>query len=268
MAELEPYLRLGIFIGVLLIMMLWEWWRPLRTDQKRLRRWPSNLLLVFVNTIVVRLLLPGVTVATAITMQQHQFGLFNWLDFHLALEALLAIILFDAAIYWQHRIFHRIPALWKIHRMHHSDTELDFTTGARFHPVEIILSVLVKIVVITLLGASFWAVLIFEIILNVSAMFNHGNIRLPRKVDKILRKLVVTPDMHRVHHSIFPAEHHQNFGFNLSIWDQLFNSYCAQPHEGHKMMRIGLSYFRAPKEARLDKMMTQPFRKADQAMTD
>jgi len=260
MTQLEPYLRLGVFFGVLLIMMLWEWWQPRRAEQKRRQRWPSNLLLVFLNTLVVRLVLPGITVGVALYVQQDHFGLFNWLDWPGMLEVLVAFVLLDMAIYWQHRIFHYLPAMWKIHRMHHSDVEYDVTTGARFHPIEILISVLIKVVVIALLGADFWAVVVFEIMLNATAMFNHSNIRLALSVDAQLRKVIVTPDMHRVHHSVYPQEHHQNFGFNLSVWDRLFDSYCAQPQDGHQAMRIGLSYFRDPDESRLDKMLTQPFR--------
>lgn len=260
MTELEPYLRLSVFFGVLVIMMLWEWRRPRRANQKRLQRWPSNLLLVFMNTLIVRILLPGFTVALAVFLAQKQVGIFNWLNLPLILEGVIAVMLLDMAIYWQHRIFHHTPMMWKIHRMHHTDIEYDVTTGARFHPIEIIISVLIKLVVISILGASSWAVIIFEILLNATAMFNHGNIRLPLRVDTFLRPVLVTPDMHRVHHSTFPEEHHRNFGFNLSIWDRMFNSYCAQPKEGHESMRIGLDYFRAPIESRLDQMMTQPFR--------
>ncbi len=266
MTGLEPYLRMGTFFGVLLIMMAWEWLRPRRADQKRLQRWPSNLALVFMNTLIVRLILPGVTVATALYMSHQSFGLFNWLGLPRVLEGFIAVLILDAAIYWQHRIFHHMPAMWKIHRMHHSDTEYDVTTGARFHPIEIIISVLIKLVVISIIGASAWAVIIFEILLNATAMFNHANIRLPIRVDQILRTVIVTPDMHRVHHSIFPNEHHRNFGFNLSIWDRLFDSYCAQPKYGHTSMTIGLNYFRTPHEARLDHMLTQPFREEESSV--
>ncbi len=260
MTQFEPYLRMGAFFGVLFIMMVWEWQRPRRSDQKRRQRWPSNLLLVFTNALLVRMLLPGITVATAILVAHDNFGVFNWLDWPVVLEVILTVVVLDATIYWQHRIFHYMPMMWQIHRMHHADVEYDVTTGARFHPIEIVLSVLIKVAVIALLGASFWAVVIFEILLNATAMFNHSNIRLPLSVDALLRSIIVTPDMHRVHHSVFPEEHHQNFGFNLSIWDRLFDSYCAQPKGGHESMKIGLNYFREPEESRLDKMLTQPFR--------
>ena len=258
--DIEPYLRLGVFFGILLLMMLAEYLFPRREHQFRRRRWPSNLLLVGLNTLVLRLVLPGAAVALALWAEARETGLFHWLELPGWLSFMLAVVLLDMLIYWQHRFSHQIPLLWKFHRMHHTDTMIDVTTGSRFHPVEIIFSMLVKLVAIVLLGPAAWAVIVFEILLNGTAMFNHSNIKLPLSVDRMLRKMLVTPDMHRVHHSIRPEEYNQNYGFNLSVWDYLFNSYTAQPVEGHLRMAIGLPYFREAEESRLPNMLTQPFR--------
>jgi sterol desaturase/sphingolipid hydroxylase (fatty acid hydroxylase superfamily) len=173
---------------------------------------------------------------------------------------LLAVLLLDLAIYLQHVMFHAVPALWRVHRMHHSDTDLDVTTGLRFHPVEIVLSMLIKFAAIAALGAPAVAVLLFEVLLNATSMFNHANLRLPERVDAALRQVLVTPDMHRVHHSVIERETNSNFGFNLALWDRLFGTYRAQPEAGHEGMTIGVEQFRDPAEARLDRMLTQPFR--------
>ena len=176
------------------------------------------------------------------------------------LEVILAVVLLDAAIYLQHVMFHAVPALWRLHRMHHADMDYDVTTGARFHPIEIVLSMVIKLAVVTVLGASPVAVIIFEVLLNATAMFNHGNIRLNLALDGILRLFVVTPDMHRVHHSVIPSEANSNFGFNMPWWDRLFGTYKAQPAAGHDDMTIGINVFREPEDQRLDKMLMQPFR--------
>lgn len=256
----EPIIRLSVFLGVLSLMICLEWMIPRRNKQFRLKRWPSNLGLVFFNTLTVRVLLPGATVAVALWANKHGLGLLNVFQPPAVLSIILAVTLLDLTVYWQHRFSHMVPMLWKVHRLHHVDTMIDVTTGSRFHPIEIVLSVLVKLVVIVLLGAPAWAVIIFEVLLNATAMFNHSNIYLPAKIDTIVRRVFVTPDMHRVHHSIHPNEHHQNFGFNLSLWDYWFKSYTAQPKDGHLDMQIGLTFFREPKETSLLKMLTQPFR--------
>jgi sterol desaturase/sphingolipid hydroxylase (fatty acid hydroxylase superfamily) len=258
--SLEPYLRLGVFLGVLSLMILSEYLFPRRKQQFRRKRWPANLGLVVLNTLVLRLILPGTTVALALWAESNNIGLFNKLSLPAGVSLVLAVILLDMLIYWQHRFSHSIPVLWKFHRMHHADTMIDVTTGSRFHPVEIVFSLLLKLLAIVLLGPSAWAVILFEVILNGTAMFNHSNINLPRGVDKVLRKVLVTPDMHRVHHSVLPAEYNQNYGFNLSVWDYLFSSYTAQPRQGHLDMQIGLPYFRAGEEAGLLHMLSQPFR--------
>ncbi len=257
---IEPYLRLGVFFGILVLMMLVEFLFPRREKQFRVRRWPSNLLLVVLNTLVLRLILPGATVALALWAEVRAIGLLHWLAIPGWLSFLLAVMALDLLIYWQHRFSHQIPVLWRFHRLHHADIMIDVTTGARFHPVEIGFSMLVKLVAIIVLGPSAWAVIIFEILLNGTAMFNHSNINLPFGVDRVIRKLLVTPDMHRVHHSTLAREYNRNYGFNLSVWDYLFNSYTAQPEAGHLQMQIGLPYFREGTESNLVNMMTQPFR--------
>jgi len=257
---IEPYLRLGVFVGILVLMMLVEYLFPRREKQFRARRWPSNLLLVVLNTLVLRLILPGATVVLALWAEARGIGLLHWLPMPGWLSFLLAVVVLDLLIYWQHRFSHQIPMLWRFHRLHHADIMIDVTTGSRFHPVEIVFSMLVKLVAIILLGPSAWAVIIFEILLNGTAMFNHSNINLPPGVDRVIRKLLVTPDMHRVHHSILAREYNRNYGFNLSVWDYLFNSYTAQPEAGHLQMQIGLPYFREGAESNLVNMITLPFR--------
>lgn len=260
--QIEPYLRLAVFVGILLIMMLAEALFPRRQKQFRHQRWPANIGLVVLNTLLLRLILPGATIVLALWAERDHIGLFNLISLPDWFSLLLAVIVLDMLIYWQHRLSHTIPLLWRFHRMHHADTMIDVTTGSRFHPVEIAFSMLLKLLAILLLGPSAWAVIIFEVLLNATAMFNHSNINLPLSLDRFIRRLFVTPDMHRVHHSVFANEYNQNFGFNLSIWDYLFNSYTAQPQAGHLEMQIGLPYFRADREMRLLQMLSQPFRPA------
>ena len=255
----ESVLRLSCFLVVLMLLVAWEWGMPRRQNIARRLRWPPNFGVFLIN-IVVLSLLPLTAVTTAYFSIEHQFGLFVWLKMPLWLSVLLSLLVLDAAIYWQHRLFHLITPLWRVHRMHHTDLEFDVTTALRFHPVEIVVSMFIKAVVILLLGAPIVSVIAFEIILNSSAMFNHSNIRLPRSVDKYLRSVVVTPDMHRVHHSVHSSEHQFNFGFCLSVWDKIFGSYVEQPGAGHEQMEIGLREFRGLNEGRWDKLLTQPFR--------
>ena len=223
-------------------------------------RWFSNLGIVALNTLVARFLLPMAPVAFAGLCATNGWGVLNLIDGPLWLEVVVVIVLMDFAIWLQHVMVHAIPLLWRLHRLHHADLDYDVTTGARFHPLEILLSLGIKFAVIALLGASPLAVLLFEIILNAMAMFNHANVRLPLGLDAVLRVLLVTPDVHRVHHSVRPHETNANFGFNLSVWDRLFGTYQAQPQDGHEGMTIGLDVFRDPIEERLDKLLTQPFR--------
>lgn len=258
--ENEPYLRLGFFIGILLLMMLLEYLFPRRERPHRLQRWPSNLILVALNTLILRVLLPGTAVVLAVWMEARGIGFLHWLILPGWLGFVIAVVMLDMAIYWQHRLAHQLPVLWRLHRMHHADTVIDVTTGSRFHPLEIIFSMLVKLAAILIIGPSAWAVIAFEILLNGTAMFNHSNIKLPLVIDRRLRKILVTPDMHRVHHSVHSREFNRNYGFNLSVWDHLFKSYKDQPEQGHLQMQIGLPYFRQVREARLHNMLTQPFR--------
>jgi sterol desaturase/sphingolipid hydroxylase (fatty acid hydroxylase superfamily) len=257
----EPTIRLSVFLGVLLLMALWEVAAPRRRqDIPRLLRWSNNLALVVVDTLVVRLTFPVVAVGLALTAQQKGWGLFNSIETPDWFAILASVILLDLVIYLQHVMFHAVPALWRLHRMHHADLEFDVTTGLRFHPIEIILSMTLKLAAVAALGPPAIAVLIFEILLNGTAMFNHSNIRMPLGLDRILRWIVVTPDMHRVHHSIIPAETNSNFGFNLPWWDRLLGTYRSQPKAGHDAMTIGIEQFRSPRDLWLDRMLVQPLR--------
>jgi sterol desaturase/sphingolipid hydroxylase (fatty acid hydroxylase superfamily) len=257
----EPMIRFGIFAGILLAMTLWEALAPARPQaQGRGFRWPNNLGLVLVDSLVVRFLFPAGAVGAAMAIEANGWGLFGWLAWPAPVEIVLAIVLLDLIIYFQHVLFHAVPILWRLHRVHHADTEFDVTTGIRFHPVEIVISMLIKLAAIAALGAPAVAVLAFEVLLNATAMFNHGNVRVPAPLEPVLRLVVVTPDMHRVHHSTIRRETDSNYGFNLPWWDRLFGTYRAQPAEGHDGMTIGLETLREPGEQRLDRLLTQPFR--------
>lgn len=253
--------RFSAFASVIVVMALWELWAPRRRlSVGRTRRWPSNLGVVALDSLIVRMLFPTAAVGFALACEARGWGLFNALALPIGLAAAISVILLDLAIYLQHVLFHAVPALWRLHRMHHADLDFDVTTGVRFHPMEILLSLLIKFGVIALFGASALSVLIFEVLLSATSMFNHSNIAMPAAVDRIVRLLVVTPDMHRVHHSILRAETNSNFGFNFPWWDRLFGTYRAQPKEGHDGMTIGIESFRDPAELRLDRMLLQPLR--------
>ncbi|HZF43229.1 MAG TPA: sterol desaturase family protein [Sphingomonadaceae bacterium] len=261
-SDLEPWIRLGAFAAVLSALAAAEVLAPRRRQTVgRRRRWPSNLGLVALDTLVVRVLFPTAAVGAAIVAQDRGWGLFAAVDLPGWVEIALAVVLLDLVIWAQHVLFHRVPALWRIHRVHHADLECDVTTGLRFHPVEIVASMLVKFAAVAAIGAPPLAVLIFEIVLNASAMWSHANIRLPLGFDRVLRRVLVTPDMHRTHHSVVARETHSNFGFNLAVWDRLFGTYRAQPAAGHEGMTIGVPQFRAPAELRLDRMLLQPLRR-------
>jgi sterol desaturase/sphingolipid hydroxylase (fatty acid hydroxylase superfamily) len=256
----EATIRLGAFIGVFTAMALWEAAAPRRPrSYSRLKRWPSNLAVVALNTAFVRIL-PATAVSLALAGESRGWGLFNHLPVPVWLAVVASVILLDGAIYLQHVMFHAVPALWRVHRMHHADLDFDVTTGARFHPIEIVLSMLIKFGVVVALGAPALGVLVFEVLLNATSMFNHGNARLPARLDRYLRWFVVTPDMHRVHHSIVVNETNSNFGFNLPWWDQLLGTYRNQPAAGHEGMTIGIEQFREAHELWLDRMLLQPFR--------
>ena len=258
----EPVIRLGFSLGVFGIMALWENLAPRRhRSRSRQERWPANLGVSLLDGLVARIVAPGGAVGFALLAESRGWGLFNFVAWPGWAEAPLALLLLDLAIYVQHRVFHAVPALWRLHRTHHTDLDLDVSSGGRFHPLEISLSLGFKLLVILALGASPLVVLVFEVTLNASALFNHSNVRLPAGVERILRWLVVTPDLHRVHHSILRRETNSNFGFNFPWWDRLFGTYCPEPNLGHENMTVGLEEFRAPAELRLDSVLTQPFRK-------
>ncbi|WP_298802880.1 sterol desaturase family protein [uncultured Lentibacter sp.] len=244
--EHEATLRLIIFIGLFVLFAAVEAYRPRRARQiPRRTRWRTNWGFSLLNTGALRLMaigLPLLAVGAAIDAEQNGWGLFNLLDAPGWLEIVLAVLLFDFAIWLQHLVTHKVPLLWRLHRVHHADTEIDVTTAIRFHPVEIALSMGLKIGLVYLLGPAALAIILFEIMLNGTAMFNHSNLALPRWLDRGLRLVLVTPDMHRVHHSVHRAEHDSNYGFALSIWDRLFRTYIAEPKDGHIKMKIGLQW--------------------------
>lgn len=254
-------IRLAVFAAVFALMALWELAAPRRPQPLgRRRRWPGNLGVVVVDTLLVRLLVPTTAVAVALAATQRSWGLWPALHAPTWLAVAGSILLLDLTIYLQHVLFHAVPVLWRLHRMHHTDLELDVSSGARFHPVEILLSLGIKMAAVAALGAPAVAVLVFEVLLNATSMFNHANVRMPQQLDHVLRWWVVTPDMHRVHHSWYPNETNSNFGFNLPWWDRLFGTYRAQPRDGHTNMTIGINQFRDPRELHLDRMLWQPLR--------
>ncbi len=256
----EPAIRLTAFLGIFVIVALAELAVPRRAlTMSKFTRWIANLGIVALNTVVVRLLFVTAAVGLAHAASSAGWGLFNLLDWPLWLEVVLAIVLLDFVIYLQHVMFHAVPALWRLHMMHHADLDFDVTTGARFHPIEIVLSMILKMAVVAALGPHPAAVVVFEVLLNATAMFNHGNVRLPLAVDRVLRLVLVTPDMHRVHHSVVRTETNSNFGFNLPWWDRLLGTYRAQPAAGHQGMTIGLEQFREPTKLTLWHILLLPF---------
>jgi len=258
---IEPKLRLAVFLGVLAAMALWEIAAPRRRREiPRVIRWTNNLALVVVDTAILRLTFPILAVGLAVMAQERGWGVFNNVDVPVWVAIIVSMLLLDLAIYLQHVMFHAVPGLWRIHRMHHADLDFDVTTGLRFHPIEILLSMGIKLALVAVIGPPAVAVLLFEIILNATALFNHANINLPRPIDRVLRLIVVTPDMHRVHHSVDPVETNSNFGFNLPWWDHLLGTYRAQPAKGHHDMDIGIEQFRTRRDLWLDKMLIQPVR--------
>jgi sterol desaturase/sphingolipid hydroxylase (fatty acid hydroxylase superfamily) len=260
-SAIEPWIRAGVFAAVFLLVAVWEARKPRRARRfHRLRRWPHNFALFALDIVVVRILAPGAAVAVALAAEKHGAGLLNVLGVAPLWAVLAGFAGLDLAVYGQHVLFHRVPALWRLHRVHHSDPDFDVTTAGRFHPVEIVLSLGIKCAAIAILGAPWLAVLAFEAVLNAAAMFNHSNGRLPVVIDRWLRWMLVTPDMHRVHHSVVKAEMNSNFGFNLSWWDRLFGTYRDQPAQGHAAMRIGVNGLDAPEEITLGRLLTQPLR--------
>ena len=259
--EHEAPIRLGFFFGTFAVMALWEIVAPRRRPAvSKALRWANNLVLVVLNTVLLRLLFPAAAVGVAAFAAAQGWGLLNYFTVPYGVAVVMAVVALDLIIYLQHVLFHAVPALWRLHRVHHADLDYDVTTGARFHPVEIVLSMLIKFGAIVALGVPVLAVVIFEVILNAMSLFNHGNVRIPAPVDRVLRWFVVTPDMHRVHHSVEDDEANSNFGFNLSLWDRLFGTYRDQPRAGHEAMTIGIHRYREPRQvAWLPGILVLPF---------
>lgn len=257
---LTPAMRTAIFFGLLATLLVLERLRPRRTFDARHRlRWPANFGLVITDTAMLWLI-PVATVGAAFRAQAHGWGLFNLIELPAWSELLLSWLLLDGAIYWQHRLLHTIRALWPLHRVHHSDIEFDASSGVRFHPAEILLSVVFKSTVVIALGAPPIAVLLLETTVNALALFNHSNVRLPDWLDRALRLLIATPDVHRVHHSVHRDETDSNYATTLTIWDHLFGSYRRAPRDGHERMRIGLDQFRDEREQKLGPLLSQPLK--------
>jgi sterol desaturase/sphingolipid hydroxylase (fatty acid hydroxylase superfamily) len=259
--NLEIIIRVSAYAAVFAVLATWELWAPRRQlAVGRKPRWANNLAIFVTDAVAVRVIIPTAAVGAGLLAAERGWGLFNVLAVPGWLAAILGFILLDLTIYVQHVAFHHVPALWRLHRMHHADLDIDVTTGVRFHPIEILISMAIKMAVVIALGIPALAVLIFEIVLNATAMFNHSNVALPPALDRIARWLVVTPQMHQVHHSIERFETDSNFGFNLPWWDRLFGTYRAAPVAGEQGMIIGLPVFRDPAELRFDRLLTQPFR--------
>jgi len=261
--ENELLIRLSVFLGIFTVLATVEVWAPRRPRaQGRGRRWATNWGIVVIDSLALRLIaiaLPLLAVGAAIDAGNKGWGLFNVLDWPVWIEVAIAVLILDLAIWAQHLVTHKVPVLWRLHRVHHADVDMDVTTAIRFHPVEIALSMLLKIGLVYLLGPAAIAVVIFEVMLNGMAMFNHANINLPARVDAVLRRVVVTPDMHRVHHSVDRAEHDSNYGFSLSVWDRMFGTYIAQPRDPHETMETGLAW-RDERPSRLGWSLALPFR--------
>jgi len=256
----EPLIRLGFFFATLLLMAAWEFLAPRRRLQTyKPMRWFSNLGIVTIDILALRLFLPFLAIDVATLAEEGGWGLLNNVSMAYWLKAAIGVGVLDLAIYLQHAMFHGLPILWRLHMMHHSDLDFDVTTGVRFHPVEVLLSMGIKMAVVFLVGISAVGVLIFEVLLNATSLFNHGNVRLPGHIDRWFRLLVVTPEMHRVHHSVVIRETNSNFGFNLPWWDRLFGTYKDQPAAGHINMTIGLSQFREPRRLTLLRLLALPF---------
>jgi sterol desaturase/sphingolipid hydroxylase (fatty acid hydroxylase superfamily) len=254
-------IRLLSFFAVLGAMALWEVAAPRRRHEiPRVLRWSTNLAIVVVDTLLVRLTFPLVAVGLAVVAHERGWGLFNVIDVPRWVAFVVSVLLLDLVIYLQHVMFHAVPALWRLHRMHHADLEFDVSTGLRFHPLEIALSMGIKLAVVAAFGPPAVAVVAFEVLLNATAMFNHSNVHIPPAIDRALRRVVVTPDMHRVHHSVHPLETNSNFGFNVPWWDRLLGTYRAQPKDGHERMVVGIEQFRTRRDLWIDSLLIQPFR--------
>jgi sterol desaturase/sphingolipid hydroxylase (fatty acid hydroxylase superfamily) len=259
--SLEIAVRVGSYAVVFAVLALWEWFAPRRRlVVGRRPRWPGNLGILVIDIVAVRLLVPTAAVGVALIAAERGWGLFPALGLPVWSAVVLGVIALDLVIYTQHYVFHHVPLLWRLHRMHHADLDIDVTTGVRFHPLEILLSLAIKMAAVLVLGLPALAVLIFEVLLNATSMFNHSNVALPPRLDLLARWIVVTPQMHQVHHSIERAETDSNFGFNLPWWDRLFGTYRAKPAAGEQGIIIGLPVFRDGVEQRIVSLLTQPFR--------
>ena len=260
-ATYEAVIRMGFFFGVLGLMALWEYVAPRRAlNVSKTVRWANNLGLVFFNTFLLRVIFPAAAVGMAAFAGAQGWGIFNYYEVPFWVAVVVSVVVMDFIIYLQHVMVHAVPALWRLHRMHHADLDFDVTTGSRFHPLEIILSMLIKFATIIVLGPPVTAVVIFEIVLNATAMFNHSNVRIPLGLDRVLRWFVVTPDMHRVHHSVEDDEANSNFGFSLPWWDRLLGTYRDQPRAGHEGMTIGIHKYRTTRQVSwLPGMLWLPF---------
>ena len=244
---MEILIRLSAFVSVFFSMTVWEQWTPRRSLLRpRRERWVTNLSLTTLNSILVWLTVGSIAYASALFAAERDLGLLHWLSLPPWAAAVVTLLGLDFAIYLQHVLFHAVPMLWRLHQVHHADLDIDATTGLRFHPLEIVLSLGFKIVVVILLGAVPWVVIAFEMLLNASSVFNHSNVMIPERIDAWLRWVMVTPDMHRVHHSAREEETDSNFGFSFSWWDRVCGTYRDQPALGHLQMNIGLSEYRSP----------------------
>ena len=262
LSNAEVLVRLSSFVGLFALFAVWELVTPRRARQhSKSVRWLNNLAIMVLNGLIVRLGIPLAAVGTAVAAQNQNLGLLNIVEMPAVMAIVVAILALDFILYLQHLVFHHVDFLWRLHRMHHADLDVDVTTGLRFHPIEIVLSMAIKMAAVLVLGAPVLAVIAFEVLLNASSLFNHANIYIPKKVDRILRYFIVTPDMHRVHHSVVRRETNSNFGFNVPWWDYLFRTYRAAPQAGQIGMNVGIEYFRTPRDLWLDHLLIQPFRK-------
>jgi len=256
----ELLIRFGFFFGILILMFLWEIIAPRRPlITSKTTRWGTNLGLVLIDSIAVRLIFPAALIGFAFLFQQRGWGIFNLFDLPYWLNIVFSVLILDFTIYLQHIMFHSVPMFWRLHMVHHTDMDFDVTTAVRFHPIEILLSMGIKIIVVFMIGAAPLAVLIFEVLLNGTSMFNHGNVRYSLNFDSILRLFVVTPEMHRVHHSAIRWETNSNLGFNFPWWDRLFGTYRDQPAKGHLETIIGLDQYKEPKKLTLPWLLVLPF---------
>ena len=264
-ADNELSIRLGFFVSLFVVLAIAEVLLPRRSLKiSRLQRWSNNLGLSFMNSILMKLILPIAGTGLAVIVAEKQFGLLNAFELPIIVAITLYLVVFDLAIYFQHRFFHFLGPLWRLHRMHHTDLDYDLTTGNRFHPLSIILSLIIKLVLIVVMGPPAIAVLVSEILLNLTSMFNHSNVNIPSRIDRMLRLFVVTPDMHRIHHSQDSMEYNKNFGFNFPWWDRLFGTYKEEPALGHDAMIIGIHGFNEKSSVWLHRMLVQPFKEPDE----